>query len=101
MRSPDLKRFPCLALALEAGRIGLSAPVVLGAADEVAVAAFLENQDRSSWISPGVVGKTLESSPGRGPALTCRPSWPWTEQARAKASEIVYNGSKVDKTPIH
>ncbi|MBA2665846.1 MAG: 1-deoxy-D-xylulose-5-phosphate reductoisomerase [Trueperaceae bacterium] len=38
---PDLERFPCLALAYEAGRRGGTAPLVANAADEVAVAAFL------------------------------------------------------------
>lgn len=38
---PDLTRFPCLALAYEAGRLGGTAPAVLNAADEVAVAAFM------------------------------------------------------------
>ncbi|MBX3493250.1 MAG: 1-deoxy-D-xylulose-5-phosphate reductoisomerase [Parvibaculum sp.] len=39
--APDLKRFPALSLAREALRIGGSAPTVLNAANEVAVAAFL------------------------------------------------------------
>jgi len=38
---PDLKRFPCLALTLEAGRRGGTFPAVLAAADEVAVEHFL------------------------------------------------------------
>jgi len=38
---PDLKRFPALALAYDAGRAGGTAPAVLNAADEVAVGAFL------------------------------------------------------------
>src|SRR5690349_3031128 len=38
---PDLETFACLRLALEAGRAGGTAPTVLNAADEVAVAAFL------------------------------------------------------------
>ncbi|MDP2949973.1 MAG: 1-deoxy-D-xylulose-5-phosphate reductoisomerase [Chloroflexota bacterium] len=38
---PDLKRFPCLALALEAGRRGGTFPAVMAAADEVAVEHFL------------------------------------------------------------
>ena len=41
---PDMKKFPCLGLACEAGRLGGTAPVVLNAANEVAVAAFLENK---------------------------------------------------------
>lgn len=39
---PDFERFPCLALAYRALRRGGSAPAVLNAANEVAVAAFLE-----------------------------------------------------------
>lgn len=38
---PDLQRFPCLRLCLEAGRTGGTAPVVLNAANEVAVEQFL------------------------------------------------------------
>jgi 1-deoxy-D-xylulose-5-phosphate reductoisomerase len=38
---PDLKQFPCLGLALEAGRRGGSCPGVLAAADEIAVQHFL------------------------------------------------------------
>jgi 1-deoxy-D-xylulose-5-phosphate reductoisomerase len=44
LRAPDLNRFPCLALALEAGTRGGVAPVALNAADEIAVAAFLEGR---------------------------------------------------------
>ncbi|MFQ6019207.1 MAG: 1-deoxy-D-xylulose-5-phosphate reductoisomerase [Dehalococcoidia bacterium] len=38
---PDMSRFPCLGLALEAGRRGDTYPAVLAAADEVAVQHFL------------------------------------------------------------
>jgi 1-deoxy-D-xylulose-5-phosphate reductoisomerase len=38
---PDLKKFKCLALALDAASIGKSMPAVLNAANEVAVAEFL------------------------------------------------------------
>ncbi|MBI4997624.1 MAG: 1-deoxy-D-xylulose-5-phosphate reductoisomerase [Rhodocyclales bacterium] len=40
--APDLLRFPCLALAYRALAAGGNAPTVLNAANEVAVAAFLE-----------------------------------------------------------
>ncbi|CAA9227185.1 MAG: 1-deoxy-D-xylulose 5-phosphate reductoisomerase [uncultured Acidimicrobiales bacterium] len=40
--APDLQAFPCLALAYEAGRAGGSAPAWLSAANEVAVATFLD-----------------------------------------------------------
>ena len=39
--APDLEAFPCLALARAAGEAGGTAPCVLNAANEVAVAAFL------------------------------------------------------------
>jgi 1-deoxy-D-xylulose-5-phosphate reductoisomerase len=40
---PDLDAFPCLSLAYQAGRTGGTAPAWLNAANEVAVAAFLES----------------------------------------------------------
>jgi 1-deoxy-D-xylulose-5-phosphate reductoisomerase len=42
--APDLVRFPCLRLALEAGREGGTYPAVLSAADEAAVEFFLEQR---------------------------------------------------------
>ena len=42
--SPDLERFPCLALAFQALREGGTAPALLNAANEVAVAAFLQGR---------------------------------------------------------
>jgi len=39
--TPDMKRYPCLSLALEAGRKGGAFPAVLCAADEIAVQHFL------------------------------------------------------------
>ncbi|HEV3227604.1 MAG TPA: 1-deoxy-D-xylulose-5-phosphate reductoisomerase [Acidimicrobiales bacterium] len=39
---PDLDAFPCLTLAYEAGRMGETAPAWLNAANETAVAAFLD-----------------------------------------------------------
>ena len=39
---PDLVRFPCLALAFSAAKIGGTAPTILNAANEIAVAAFLD-----------------------------------------------------------
>jgi 1-deoxy-D-xylulose-5-phosphate reductoisomerase len=42
--APDETRFPCLALARQAGVAGGAAPVVVNAANEVAVAAFLDER---------------------------------------------------------
>jgi len=41
---PDLERFPCLKLAIEACAVGGTLPAVLNAANEVAVYAFLNNK---------------------------------------------------------
>jgi 1-deoxy-D-xylulose-5-phosphate reductoisomerase len=41
---PDLEAFPCLKLALEAGRLGGTYPAVLCGADEAAVGLFLANR---------------------------------------------------------
>ena len=40
---PDLQRFPCLSLAFAAAKAGGTAPTVLNAANEIAVAAFLND----------------------------------------------------------
>ena len=42
--APDLETFRCLALAIEAGTTGGTLPAVMNAANEVAVAAFLDEQ---------------------------------------------------------
>ncbi len=42
--APDFARFPCLALAYQALRAGGTAPAMLNAANEVAVAAFLDRR---------------------------------------------------------
>jgi 1-deoxy-D-xylulose-5-phosphate reductoisomerase len=62
--APDPDTFACLRLALEAGRAGGTAPTVLNAADEVAVAAFLAGEIPFTGI-PAVIERTLEETPGR------------------------------------
>ena len=57
--TPDTQKFPALALAREALKIGDSAPAVLNAANEEAVAAFLDRKVGFLDISK-IVGKTLE-----------------------------------------
>ncbi len=52
--TPDMRQFPCLALALEAGRRGDSCPAVLAAADEIAVQHFLAGHIRFLDISRAV-----------------------------------------------
>ena len=57
---PELARFPCLALAFAAAKAGGIAPTVLNAANEVAVAAFLDAGLPYLQI-PAVVEKTLNA----------------------------------------
>jgi len=56
---PDMEKFPCLRLAYEAAEAGGAKPVALNAADEVAVAAFLDGQIRFHEI-PQVIEQVLE-----------------------------------------
>ena len=58
----DRQRFPCLDLAYAAGRMGKVAPVVLNAADEIAVEAFLQNKIRYTDIAR-VIDQMLKESP--------------------------------------
>ncbi|QWD91301.1 1-deoxy-D-xylulose-5-phosphate reductoisomerase [Polynucleobacter sp. MWH-Braz-FAM2G] len=58
---PDLKRFPCLSLAFAAAKTGGTAPTVLNAANEVAVAAFLD-EDLPYLQIPVLVEKVLNST---------------------------------------
>ncbi|MEW5762672.1 MAG: 1-deoxy-D-xylulose-5-phosphate reductoisomerase [Bacillota bacterium] len=55
---PDRERFPCLALAEQAGRAGGTYPAVLNAANEVAVAAFLRGEIGFLAI-PAVIERVL------------------------------------------
>lgn len=50
-QEPDEGRFPCLRLARQAAEAGGSAPAMLNAANEIAVAAFLERRIRFTEIA--------------------------------------------------
>jgi 1-deoxy-D-xylulose-5-phosphate reductoisomerase len=65
-RAPDLERFPCLRLAYAALRAGGAATGAFNAANEVAVAAFLERRLKYLEI-PRVIEATLAALPGREP----------------------------------
>jgi 1-deoxy-D-xylulose-5-phosphate reductoisomerase len=62
--APDPETFSCLRLAREAGESGGTAPCVLNAADEVAVAAFLAGQIPFSGIATAIEA-VLEEMPAR------------------------------------
>ena len=59
---PDEQRFPCLRLAREAAEAGNSAPAMLNAANEVAVAAFLDGRIRYPQIAR-IIEDVLNSEP--------------------------------------
>ncbi len=61
---PDYQRFPCLRLAEEAIRTGGTAPAILNAANEVAVASFLDEELAFTDI-PLVIEETLHQRQSR------------------------------------
>lgn len=60
--APDLDKFPCLFLALEAARKGGVYPAALSAADEIAVDAFLKEQLKFTDIAK-LVYTVLKAAP--------------------------------------
>jgi len=64
---PDITRFPCLRLAYEAAETGGKACIALNAADEIAVAAFLEGRIPFLGI-PGTIEQVLKLTSGQRPA---------------------------------
>jgi 1-deoxy-D-xylulose-5-phosphate reductoisomerase len=63
---PDLEKFPCLRLAYESAEAGGEKTIALNAADEVAVAAFLEGNIPFNGI-PDTIESVLKVTPGRHP----------------------------------
>ena len=59
---PDMVKFPCLRLAYEAAEAGGTKTIALNAADEVAVAAFLDEQIGFEDI-PHVIEATMTATP--------------------------------------
>ncbi len=63
---PDLNKFPCLRLAYEAAEAGGSKTIALNAADEIAVAAFLEGKIPFNGIA-AVIEATLRETEASHP----------------------------------
>src|SRR5471032_1526810 len=83
---PDLKRFPCLALALKALEAGGTASAALNAANEVAVEAFLAR--RIGFMAIGeVVERVLNALPN-GSASTLEEVLAADAEARRLAGEF-------------
>jgi 1-deoxy-D-xylulose-5-phosphate reductoisomerase len=62
---PDLQKFPCLRLAYEAAEAGGAKTVALNAADEIAVAAFLEGNVRFDDIPRVIEDVLTETNSGK------------------------------------
>ena len=85
--APDLAAFPCLALAFEALRAGGTAPAILNAANEVAVAAFLER--RIGFLAiPALVTDVLSALPAT-PATSLDALRDADARARARATDAL------------
>jgi 1-deoxy-D-xylulose-5-phosphate reductoisomerase len=67
--APDLDRFPCLRLARTAAASGGAAPVVLNAANEVAVGAFLEGRLNFTGIAAVIEGVLEQGAPNASVGL--------------------------------
>lgn len=65
--NPDIDRFPALRLAFDALKAGQTYPAVLNAANEIAVAAFLERKIGFTDI-PRIVDKTMQAHTPFSPA---------------------------------
>lgn len=89
--APDPARFPALDLARQALRAGGSAPTVLNAANEIAVAAFLAGRIGFLDIA-GVVQGTLERVPAR-PVATLEAVGETDAEARRVAETLVAGGA--------
>jgi 1-deoxy-D-xylulose-5-phosphate reductoisomerase len=84
---PDFDRFPALKLAYTALQLGGSAPAILNAANEIAVAAFL--QKRLSFLDvTSVIADTLESMPS-APITSLEDVMNADSAARARAASLV------------
>ncbi len=86
--APDFERFPCLQLAYDAGRMGGTAPAVLNAANEVLVAAFLDEQIGFLDIPRGLEF-CLGTVAGNQAPLTLQAALDADKQARELASNYI------------
>jgi 1-deoxy-D-xylulose-5-phosphate reductoisomerase len=84
---PDVSKFPCLRLAYEAAATGGAKTIALNAADEVAVAAFLEEQIGFEDI-PRVVEDVMTATPA-GHLESIQKVLALDTEARLLASEMV------------
>jgi 1-deoxy-D-xylulose-5-phosphate reductoisomerase len=89
---PDLQRFPCLGLAIEAARAGGEMPTVLSAANEVAVAAFLAGHLNFGGI-PRVIGEVMNTWVSHGGKPDLQSVLDADARARQIASGLLHGAS--------
>ena len=92
---PDLKKFPCLRLAYEAAESGGAKTVALNAADEVAVAAFLEGSIGFNDI-PRIVEDVLAAT-SSGKLESIGKVLEADAEARRLAQQRVADGKKIER----
>ncbi len=95
---PDVQKFPLLKLAYQAQSEGGSATCTLNAADEIAVAAFLNEQISFPAIG-AVVEETLSRVPNRNPG-SIQQVLEIDQQSRAVAGDVVRGLSRVSVTAV-
>ncbi len=88
---PDLETFACLRLAREAGEAGGTAPCALNAADEVAVAAFLEGRIPFTGIAEVIEGVLDRTEPA--PIVHFEQLFECDAGARRLAEQFVAQGA--------
>ena len=84
---PDAERFPCLGLAYRALKLGGSGPAILNAANEVAVAAFLDRRISFNAI-PAIIAAALDTLPVKA-VDTLADALAADAQARGFAEQVI------------
>ncbi len=101
-REPDHQKYPCMRLAYAAGRAGGSMPAVLNAANEQAVALFLD--EKIGYLD---IARLIEHVCDRHQADNCQhPSLDdilaadrWARQEVTAASQLIGKGNLISLTP--
>lgn len=84
---PDAERFPCLGLAYRALKLGGSGPAILNAANEAAVAAFLDRRISFNAI-PAIIAAALDTLPVKA-VDTLADALAADAQARGFAEQVI------------
>jgi 1-deoxy-D-xylulose-5-phosphate reductoisomerase len=90
---PDVEAFPLLDLARKAISLGGAVPAVMNAADEIAVAAFLDRRIGFFDVSELVID-TVERLSSARTAITVEEILAYDEEARAIAKSLIKNWRK-------